>query len=106
MPKVSFDMSVSKEMMSKWCALKGYGMTPQIPTNPNQDTPEDIETELDFFQRTVKKELMNICITPMETAIYKQANDFAHQSAQKNIEELKMAAETAMILTVEDEKAP
>ena len=96
MYSINFKMEVSEEMVAKWSALKGYGANPMMPPPPGGQANMQ-ETEMQFFERTVKQELLNICINPLQNAIYQQANS----TAQQEIEALRAASEAAMQLTVE-----
>jgi hypothetical protein len=93
---IKFEMVVSDEMISRWCAVKGYGSNSPMPMASQAET----ETEAQFFERIVKAELMNICVLPIQNAIYQQVN----QAAQEQIEDLRASAEKAMSVTITELK--
>lgn len=96
--KIAFDMTVSEEMVEKWCDAKGYNMQMPAPPMPAGAEPAKKETKAQFFQRTVKQDLLNISIAPIQQAIYMQSN----QVTQKSISDLRVAAEEAMVLEIEE----
>jgi hypothetical protein len=93
---VKFEMEVSPEWIERWCAVKGYQSTINQMGLNGQETVPNPESQEQFFERVGLQELKNVCILPIQNDIYQRVN----QTAQTEIEALRVAADNAIVFTV------
>ena len=99
MPNINFNMTVSAEMLSKWCAVKGYqAQITGLNEKAELDTVDNPESEIQFFQRVAKIDLLGICVEPLENMIKR----IATATAEVEVSTLRDAASEAMTLTVKN----
>ena len=99
MYNIKIELPAKEELVSKWCQLKGY--MPQLSqlTENGEVLIDNPETELQFFQKMIAIELLNLYLNPIQYSIYNQANT----TAQNQINELKEIFTNALTLIVEKE---